>query len=322
MNLALNKRTILMVVVALFAAGITALFVRGWLNAERASMGGTPMAYQVLVAKSDMSAGRFLRAQDLRWQGWPKGTLAPTYILQGKRKPEDFEGAVMRHSLVAGQPITEAAIVRPGEQGFLAAVLEPGMRAVSIQVNAITGISGFVIPGDRVDVVLTHTVPSPDRSAPRYVSETVLEDIRVIAVDQRIEDKNAKAAVAKTVTMQVTPKQVEAIGIISRIGRISLSLRPVARVGLEEGSKPKAPLVQTKENDGVIVAVSSANAAETDAVAAPEAPSAPAPKTSARKDRSGITLDSEVSRVLGRKSGGSGTTVNVVRGSKAEEQKF
>lgn len=396
MNLNLNMRTMMMVTVALFAAGATALLARGWLNAQRANMGSS-QGYEVLVAKADMPAGRFLRAQDLRWQGWPKGALAPTYIVQGKRKPEEFAGAVVRHSLVAGQPITDATIVRPGEQGFLAAVLEPGTRAVSIQVNAITGISGFVFPGDRVDMVLTHTVPSRDRKAARHVSETVLEDIRVLAVDQKIEDRNTKAAVAKTVTLQVTPKQVEAIGIINKIGRISLSLRPIAREEApalaETGKTPAAPAgaqaaviaTAVKEaSPSALAAIGTANAAElpADGVAeekldsfsgddvargdgaddvaeakadaearTPEkdttadgaAPSAaariepaqiaPAQAEPARQDgrasaaelrgnRAGITLDSEVSRVLGHDLGRAGRTVNVVRGSKAEEQKF
>lgn len=352
MNLNLNTRTVTMVFVALVAAGATALFARGWLNAQRASLGSEHNAYQVLVAKTDVPAGRFLRAQDLRWQGWPKGNLAPTYVLQGKRKAEEFDGAVVRHSLVAGQPVTDPMVVRPGEQGFLAAVLEPGMRAVSIQVNAITGISGFVIPGDRVDVVVTHTVPSLDRRTTRHVSETMLQDIRVLAVDQKIEDRNTKASIAKTVTFEVTPKQVEAIGIISKIGSISLSLRPIAREQRPEvAAKPArlsvvsaavvqspaasasevpqgapADLVDEEDLSPAVVAadikVEAAAEAMTEDV--PQHRTAPgAERSKAGPDtRAGITLDSEVSRVLGHDVRGSGRTVNVVRGSKSEEQKF
>lgn len=236
MSLNLNMRTVLMIGVALLAAAATALFARGWLNAQKAALGSANRpdpAYQVLVARDDVQAGHFVRARDLRWQVWPKGTLAPTYVLKGREKLQKFEGAVVRTGLVAGQPITQNLVVRPGEQGFLAAVLRPGMRAVSIRVNAITGISGFVFPGDHVDMVLTHTVRSLDGHTTHQVSETVLQDIRVLAVDQRIGDpmpnQRPKAEVAKTVTFEVTPKQVEKIGIIVKLGQISLSLRPVAR---------------------------------------------------------------------------------------------
>ncbi len=346
MSFSFNPRAIVMIAVALLVAGLTALFARGWLNSQRASFGQGASGHQVLVAKSDIVPGRFLRAQDLRWQGWPQGALAPSYVLQGKRKAEEFDGAVARHTLVAGQPLTDAMVVRPGEQGFLAAVLEPDMRAVSIRVDAITGISGFVIPGDRVDVILTHTVASEDRRTTRHVSETVLQDIRVIAVDQKIEDRNTKAAVAKTVTFEVTPKQVEAIGIIDKIGKISLSLRPVAREARPEtGSREARPESGSREArpetgsrpapPATVRAVSEARAAEMPVDAASgdlfEEESLPAPRRAteekpsrvpAKNGAAGITLDSEVSRVIGHDMKGGGRTVSVVRGAKSEDQKF
>lgn len=374
MTFNLNMRTIMMIGIALIAAAFTALLARGWINSQRAAFTPAEHAQEVLVAKTDLGPGRFVKPQDLRWQGWPQGTLAPVYVVKGKRPPEDFDGAVVRKGLVAGQPITDAQVVRPGEQGFLAAVLSPGMRAVSIQVNAITGISGFVLPGDRVDMVLTHTVPTPDRRQARHVSETVLQDIRVIAVDQKIDDTSNKASVAKTVTFEVTPKQVEKIGIISKIGKISLSLRPIVQ--------EPAPVAET--GDVVTDAAAAARAVEMAqprpesrpaAEAAPESPPAslspiaaasaaemtedaagegtgpvelfdeaakadadarddveprPAAKAKARRsaepvprrERAGITMDSEVSRVLGREPGRSGRSVKVVRGSKADDQKF
>ncbi len=359
----MNMRTVLMIGVALLAAAATALFARGWLNAQKAAIkGDRGFAYYVLVAKNDTPAGHFIKAQDLRWQGWPKGALAPTYVQKGKRKPEDFDGAVVRTGLAAGQPVTDALVVRPGEQGFLAAVLEPGMRAVSIQVNAISGISGFVFPGDRVDMVLTHTVRSADGRSTHHVSETVLQDIRVLAVDQKTDDQKGKASVAKTVTFEVTPKQVEKIGIIASIGRISLSLRPIAREAQpEDKGKDKT---KTKDKTAPVAAavpagtgarpgavadsgsslapISSAEAAEPpagatgaagdrpvqlfDAAAAgpakTAAPVAPAPKAVQRRERPGITLDSEVSRALTWNDRGQSRTVRVMHGDKTEEQKF
>ncbi len=373
MTLNLNMRTLMMIAIALVAAAITALMARGWINAERAAIGSGGPVLQVLVAKMDVSAGHFVKVQDLRWQAWPKGTLAPVYAVQGKRKPEDFTGAVVRKGLVAGQPITDAQVVRPGEQGFLAAVLQPGMRAVSIQVNAITGISGFVFPGDSVDMVVTHTVRGRNGRDSRHVSETVLQDIRVLAVDQKTDDKNTKATIAKTVTFEVTPKQVEKIGIINKIGKISLSLRPIAREakpkprsaapGLVSGAVPRTPRKVVAKPAPVpapmpLMAASAAEMTEASATGAapvrlieidaaevkaeadarliaaenepeedvPAAPKARAKPTEAnilpRRERAGITMDSEVSRVLGRGMRSSAHSVRVVRGSKSEEKSY
>jgi pilus assembly protein CpaB len=379
-----NMRTVLMISVALIAAALTALFARGWLNAQRVSAGPAQYAYQILVAKADLPAGSFVKAQDLRWQGWPKGDLAPTYILQGKgRKPENFDGAVVRRGLVTGQPITDAQVVRPGEQGFLAAVLEPGTRAASIQVNAITGISGFVIPGDRVDMVLTHTVRSEEGKRSRHISETVMQDIRVIAVDQKTDDQKGKAAVAKTVTLQVTPKEVEKLGIINKLGVISLSLRPIAREAASAAVPTAAtvpaavkPVKAAAAPTNGLAPISTAQAAESPITILPPPnaadSSAPVPLFSAattraaagldsgattdkagvvdaaevkaeveakelaaapivpvhrpvrlpRGARAGATMDSEVSRFLGRTGSKSGRSVQVVRGASAQEQKF
>src|SRR5215831_2349787 len=120
-------------------AGATALLVRGWLEAQRAAMTPPPAAPapvaqrgpEVLVAKVDLPVGSFIRPEHLRWQAWPEGSLAPTYVLQGRRPLEDFVGAVVRNPISAGEPVTEGRVVVPGNSGFLAAVLQPGMRAVS-----------------------------------------------------------------------------------------------------------------------------------------------------------------------------------------------
>ena len=123
------------------------------------------------------------------------------------------------------------------QRGFLAAVLEPGKRAVSVSVNPTTGISGFVFPGDRVDVILTHTIKEEDgggggnegNQTIRRASETVLTDIRVIAVDQTTNDQSAQPVVAKNVTLEVTPKQAEILSLVSELGKLSLSLRSIVR---------------------------------------------------------------------------------------------
>lgn len=224
---------LLLAVAGLLALG-TALLVRGAVQGVHASSEQLRVAApqtRVLVAAANLSMGRFVRATDLVWQPWPESGIAATYIVEGKGTTDGFVGAVVRSPVATGEPITSARVVRPGDQGFLAAVLTPGHRAVSVQINATTGISGFVFPGDRVDLIMTHVLPrkQTDVSGEQRASETVLTDIRVIAIDQTTEEPgDAKAVVAKTATLEATPKQVEIIALVSEIGKLSLSLRSLA----------------------------------------------------------------------------------------------
>jgi pilus assembly protein CpaB len=211
----------------------------------------------VLVANEELPAGQFIKEKNLRWQQWPKDGVSDSYYIkdESKRKDRgdqskpaarsatnskrdepgkaiisDFVGAVVRSRVMPGEPITDGRIVRPGDRGFLAAVLQPGTRAISVPINATTGISGFVFPGDKVDMLLTHTIRGGiDKEDIRRATETVLSDIRVLAVDQRTDDVDGKAEVAKTATLEVSPKQAEVIAVASEMGRLSLSLRSLAK---------------------------------------------------------------------------------------------
>ena len=235
----MNLRTILLLVVALGVAGLTAMFARNWISAERAAMlAGAPKAApqaartHVLVADEAVPAGTFVTEGHLRWQPWPQDGLAAGFAVQGKCKIEDFIGAVARAAITAGEPITDARVVHPGDRGFLAAVLGAGKRAVSVPVNATTGVAGFVFPGDWVDVILTMRVRAEDEDGDnqnRYFSKTLLHDIRVLAVDQAVERKDGQVAVAKTATVEVMPKQAEKIALALEMGDLSLSLLSLSR---------------------------------------------------------------------------------------------
>jgi pilus assembly protein CpaB len=180
-----------------------------------------------------------LKPDDLIWQIWPEGAVDKNYVLLGTRTPESFAGAVARNPVAAGEPITEAKIVAPGNRGFLAAVLKPGMRAISVPVTVTSGISGFIFPGDEVDLLITYLVPvtaaasAGGSSYEHKASETVLHDVRVIAIDQRLETKAGEAVVAHTATLEVTPKQSEIIALASEIGKLSLSQRSLGSVSAE-----------------------------------------------------------------------------------------
>jgi pilus assembly protein CpaB len=248
--MAMTLRSVLLLLLAAAAAGFTALYARGWLEAQRTAQleesvdlmpaGQAFSATLVLVAKETLPAGAFVKAENLRWQAWPEEGVDEAYVVKGKRSPEDFAGAVVRGTIGSGQPITEDRVVHPGDRGFLAAVLEPGKRAVSVPVNATSGISGFVFPGDWVDVILTVRLRGKDEEGEgttRFFSETLLSDIRVLAIDQTVENVEGEATVAKTATLEVTPKQAEKIALALEMGSLSLSLHSLARDRLLMGGE-------------------------------------------------------------------------------------
>lgn len=295
----MNIRSLLFLGVALLIAVGTALGARSWVNAERAAaIASLPKPSQkqgalVLVAKDELAPGTFVKADHLTWQPWPKEGVQTAYVVKGaKGKSADFTGAVVRSRLLAGQPVTRQTVVQPGDRGFMAAVLTPGKRAVSVPVNATSGIAGFVFPGDKVDVILTLRLPGSGK-VKRLASQTLLRDVRVLAMDQVVENADGKATVAKTATLEVSTKQVEHVALALQMGSLSLSLRSLARDGEEEASPTQAAPESLLRF----------------AAGAPQA------------DES-YTLDRDL--LFMRKKAASGTSrkVTILRGSKAETAKF
>jgi pilus assembly protein CpaB len=229
----MRARTLILFVIALSLAGGTAMLVRSFLAQRTAEVEAAPLARaaapqkSVLVARSAIARGQILKPQDFSWQVWPEGGIDKNYIQAGTRTADAFTGWVARDPFAPGEPISEAKIVAPGSRGFLAAALAPGMRAVSVPVTATSGISGFVFPGDKVDLLITHRISGHGENE-HEAAETVLQDVRVIAVDQKLESKNGEALVAHTATLEVTPKQSEIIAVATEIGKLSLSLRSLA----------------------------------------------------------------------------------------------
>lgn len=230
----MSVRLVILLLVAAVAAGGAGLAANSWLTAQRAAIESAKATQpvieanqvRVLVAKQALPAGTLIKKNNLRWQAWPSSGLSDAYMKEGDVDPEDIIGTVVRVGLSVGEPISEARVVRPGERSFLAAVLRPGFRAVTVAVNATSGIAGFVFPGDRVDVVLSHKLDRKgDDGRVLRAAETVLTDIRVLAIDQSTNDQVNEADTVKNVTIEVTPKQVEIVSLISALGRLSLSLR-------------------------------------------------------------------------------------------------
>jgi pilus assembly protein CpaB len=212
----------------------------------------------VLVAKSDLQVGTQIGRESLHWQTWPQESVAPTYVVEGAKLTdagkseekrltiEDFIGAVVRLPIAAGQPLTPGLVARAGERGFLAAVLQPGMRAMSIGVSQVSGISGFILPGDRVDILWD--VKASSKGFP--FTQTLMRDIRVIAIDQKTQASGATPA--KTITLELTPVQVEALSLANNMGSLEFVLRSIAPDKEEEKhlASTEDALLQVSMGDG------------------------------------------------------------------------
>jgi pilus assembly protein CpaB len=309
----MRARTLLLLGLAIVLAISTAMLARSWLAAQRsremaeaAPMAAPAPARSVLVARVDLKRGQILRPDDLVWQVWPEGAIDKNYfLLGGPRTPDALAGWVVKNPIAGGEPVTPSKVISPGDRGFLAAVLSPGMRAISVPVTVTSGISGFIFPGDRVDLLLSYPIPSAPPSSEgeakdqqRYehkVTQTVLRNIRVIGIDQRLENKPGEAVVAHTATFEVTPKQSEIIALASEIGKVSLTLR-----SLVPGEDETA-----------------AGAKVADGTAAPTSDSSIIANAT-------YTLDSDISPLLPRRAGGKDTAavgvVTILRGSGKESE--
>ena len=232
----MDRKKLVLLLGALIIAIGTAFAARTVLmggTAPAAEAAAQPTGPRVLVAKRALPAGTIITADALVYQPWPQELVQDAYFIDGEADMNKLMGTVVRYPVTAGEPVTQGSLVAPGDRGFLAAALGPGMRAVTVPVSATTGVAGFVFAGDRVDLVLTQEVASQSEEKPLKTAETVLRNLRVLATDQATEqtkDENGKTVVTefRTVTLEVTPKIAEKIAVAQTIGTISLVLRSIA----------------------------------------------------------------------------------------------
>ncbi len=213
-----------------------------------------PLKIKVLVANQDLPIGAVLTEQAMSWQAWVEEALNEQFTAvdneqQQAERMREFAGGIVRRVIHAGEPILASKLFKRDEPGFLAGMLEPGMRAVSISVTAVTGASGFIFPGDYVDVVLTHDKirevmqkrikKSPKTKAPLTIlstaSETILRHIRILATGQKVDQFDTTALIVGTVTLELTPKQAEMVATAKSMGKLSLVLRSQEEGEIEEG---------------------------------------------------------------------------------------
>jgi pilus assembly protein CpaB len=234
---------VLVLVVALAAGGIAAFLVSS--EGEKKPEAPAPVVQiptvDVLIAKADIAMGTAVSIQDLQWQAWPAASASSESFITKKSKPqavEELAGSITRAPFAAGEPIRETKLVKAnGAAGFLAAILPSGMRAVSTEISPETGAGGFILPNDRVDVILSRRPSGDAKSNLALVSETILTNIRVLAIDQTVEEKNGqRVVVGKTATVELSPSQAETLAQSRQLGTLSLALR-----SLLDANKPVDP---------------------------------------------------------------------------------
>jgi pilus assembly protein CpaB len=186
-------------------------------------------AVDVLVAAKDINLGDSVDSEDVKWQQWPQEGVTPGLITKSAEPdaPATLSGAIARAPFIAGEPIKEQKLIKISEGGVMAAILPSGMRAISTPIREETAAGGFILPNDRVDVILSRAVKVGNKDD--HVSETILRNIRVLAIGQTLEQHGGdKVATGKTATLELTPRQTEVLALGQSLGDISLSLRSLA----------------------------------------------------------------------------------------------
>jgi pilus assembly protein CpaB len=249
----MDGRKIILLVGALIVAAITAFMARSLMTGSPAPVAGAapvpgqpaPVdAVEVLVATKALPVGTILGPDSIKFVAWPKDLVEGAYFKKEDTDLGKLQGTVVRFAIPAGQPLTQGAVVKPGDRGFLAAALAPGMRAVTVPVSAQAAVAGFIFPGDRVDLILTQTVAGGGDGPPLKASETVLRNLRVLATDQRTDkqqDDQGKTVVAtySTVTVEATPRIAEKIAVAQNSSELEQAIA-TGEVTMPEGNDPKA----------------------------------------------------------------------------------
>ncbi len=221
--------------VAIAAGGVAAMLAGRSAKVPQVKNAPAPKfaSVDILVAKTDIGMGQKVSPGDVQWQQWPASAGSGNFIRKSDRPKaiEALSGSIARFPFVTGEPIREAKLVNAKGSGFMAAILPSGMRAISTKISPETGAGGFILPNDHVDVILTRRQRDGDKTSggDTHSSETILTNVRVLAIDQTVEEKNGqKVVVGKTATLELTPQQTELLALSEQLGSLSLALRSIA----------------------------------------------------------------------------------------------
>lgn len=309
------RRGLMLLALALALGVIAARLTAGWLEREASARatGGEIETVEIIIAGTDLNPGDRLRAGMLQWQPWPVTALRPEHLVKGRADPAVYRNVMVQDHIVRGEPLLAAHLVPADGKGIMAALITPGLRAIAIPVSAASGIAGFVGPGDRVDIILTATL----RQGGRILGQTVAENIRVLAIDQRVapmdaagQEGSGRFTAPTTVTLEVSPRNAEKISVAQELGRLSLVLRDL-------GSRQR-------EGDAGIVEEGPGRIWDSDVTRLPaDALSAPAGPAAMMMARRGV-LPAAAPAAASQIPAGSGQTrvvaggVQVVRGSRGD----
>lgn len=275
----MNLRVILLLLIALGIAGGTALFVRSYLAAQSVKPTPAQVAQpappkpktRILVAKTDLRRGALLRVDDFVWKDWPEEAVLPTHVVEGRRGLETLVGHAALEPIPANEPINMSRLLSPGSRSFLAAVLAPDMRAISIMVTQTTGVAGLIQPGDRVDIILALSIgrEKDGPSLERRLAEIVATGVRVLAIDQRFDQQAAPqsttgqrveaatAGTSRAVTFEVSSRQAQAVILASQLGQLTLALNAATTTDRGEAGEVAlsdlAPAAQSRVIDMDII---------------------------------------------------------------------
>jgi pilus assembly protein CpaB len=253
-SVVMNARVLVLVVAV--GAGLVAAFLAMQMTGQPAPPAPAPApvvqapsidTVDVLVASRELPIGTRIQAGDLIWDKWPRATTTERYLVRSVRPAADAElvGMIARQTMLAGDPVREERLTK-ADRGFMSVLLAPGMRAVAVEVKAVSTAGGFVLPNDRVDVLLTRAAPKGAGSGDPYVSETLLQNIKILAVDQNTSDQRGEPTmVAKdTATLELTPHQAETLAQAQQLGTISLALRSIRDA--------ETPLAANEDDGGTV----------------------------------------------------------------------
>ena len=247
----MNTARIVVLTIALGAGGIAAYLASG----SRETAAPAPVAQlptvEVLVAKSEIGLGQSVKPDDLQWQTWPTATSG-NFISKASKADaiKEITGSIARSPFIAGEPIREQKLVRADGSGFMAAILPAGFRAISTEISPETGAGGFILPNDRVDVILSKREKNPDSKGPDLTtSEIILTNVRVLAIDQAPKEKEGTSSmVGKTATLELKPEQAETLARARQSGTLTLALRSIVDVNAVEKIEE-----QISKNEGLNV---------------------------------------------------------------------
>lgn len=257
----MSMRQIIVLGVALVAAVVALFLVRGMASkpepAANVAVTSVAPGVPVLVAAKALEAGDPTAPGDIVWINFPQEAVGEAFIKQADmpNAATDLVGAVARTTIAKGEPITPNKLVKPGEQGFMAAMLTPGYRAVSIPITAQTAAAGFILPNDRVDVIATRQVQvaGPDGSRQEVRSDVILQDVRILAIDQKFRAPNAGAgapepALGAVATLELSARDAEVLAMAGKMGDLALVLRGIenepARLNVASAERREAKVLR------------------------------------------------------------------------------